>query len=268
MINNVCCFAPTKSVNAEINIINFVYQKSAESVRTITQATNALCLVTSGRGNLICNRNEYPLKRGDVFMIFSAKPFSIECVDNLQYLYVTFIGKRATALLDKIVLTKNSPVKEGFEFLIDLWIKSIETCTSENIEVMCEGLLLHAFSYLLKSENAQKNKSFSSNFLNLKNYVDLNYSNSYLNLNLLSEKFGYSSKYISNVFYKLVKKPFSKYLTSIRLENAVKLIESGYRNVGEVASLCGFSDQFYFSKVFKKEYKISPKNYVMKVANK
>lgn len=267
-MDSICMFASTKSVKAEINIINFVYEKNViDTKRFITQAGNSICLVTKGCGNLITNYATHSLKAGDIFLICSAKQFRIEEVENLNYIYITFIGKLAQEMLDKIILTNNSPVKEGFDFLIDTWIKSINDCTNDNINLLCEGLLLQAFAYLIKRETIPNHKTFANNFLNLKSFVDLNYNDVNLNLKLLSQKFWYSEKYISNAFFKLVKKPFSKYITTLRLEHAIKLMDSGYKNVGTVANLCGFSDQFYFSKVFKKEYNVSPKNYIMRVAS-
>ncbi|MBQ8758828.1 MAG: AraC family transcriptional regulator, partial [Clostridia bacterium] len=36
------------------------------------------------------------------------------------------------------------------------------------------------------------------------------------------------------------------------------------KTVGEIASLCGYNDRMYFSKVFKERTGFSPKHYMMK----
>jgi AraC-like DNA-binding protein len=64
--------------------------------------------------------------------------------------------------------------------------------------------------------------------------------------------------YFGNLFKQQVGMSFRQYLTSIRLNQAENLLLSGEYRVGEVADLCGFSDAFYFSKVYRKEKGISP----------
>ena len=50
------------------------------------------------------------------------------------------------------------------------------------------------------------------------------------------------------------------YLISVRLEAAAKLLSSGY-TVAESALLCGYRDPFNFSKMFHRQYGISPRDY-------
>ncbi|MCG9973097.1 hybrid sensor histidine kinase/response regulator transcription factor [Christiangramia crocea] len=52
----------------------------------------------------------------------------------------------------------------------------------------------------------------------------------------------------------------SDYLKKIRLKKAEELIKQG-KTISEVAYNVGYSDPNYFSRVFKKEYKVSPSNY-------
>lgn len=50
------------------------------------------------------------------------------------------------------------------------------------------------------------------------------------------------------------------YIISVRMKNAVQLLEKG-KNVTETAFLCGFSSQSNFTKMFNKFYGISPTEY-------
>ena len=50
----------------------------------------------------------------------------------------------------------------------------------------------------------------------------------------------------------------NKYITYRRVEQAKALLVSGFFSVSEVAEKCGFSDTYYFSKVFKKQTGIMP----------
>jgi AraC-like DNA-binding protein len=52
-----------------------------------------------------------------------------------------------------------------------------------------------------------------------------------------------------------------EYLMKVRMNKATSyLLESNMR-IGEIAALCGFSDQLYFSRLFARRYGISPTAY-------
>ena len=58
----------------------------------------------------------------------------------------------------------------------------------------------------------------------------------------------------------------NSFITEVRLTEAVKMMKSGERSVGEIAILCGFSDQSYFSKVFSAHYGMPPSVYQQREA--
>jgi two-component system response regulator YesN len=72
---------------------------------------------------------------------------------------------------------------------------------------------------------------------------------------------GYSPAYLSRVFKKELDKSFNEYLTEIRLENSKFLLRNEKQSVGEIGAACGFEDQSYFIRVFRKHYGITPGKY-------
>ena len=57
---------------------------------------------------------------------------------------------------------------------------------------------------------------------------------------------------------------FTDLLNKLRIDYACYLFDSTDKNAAEVGFECGFNDQSYFTKVFKREKGISPHNYKMK----
>ena len=53
-----------------------------------------------------------------------------------------------------------------------------------------------------------------------------------------------------------------EYLNIVRLNHAFVLMENGHTSVQTIASLCGFNDALYFSKVFKQRMGVSPREYM------
>ncbi len=69
---------------------------------------------------------------------------------------------------------------------------------------------------------------------------------------------GLSAVYFGYFFQQETGMSFRQYLTSIRLNRAEDMLHSGEYNVSEVSAACGFSDIFYFSKVFKESRGVPP----------
>lgn len=73
---------------------------------------------------------------------------------------------------------------------------------------------------------------------------------------------GVSSTYFRRLFAELYGTSPVKYVNSIKIKRAKELIDSGmYASISDVASLCGFTDDCYFRKVFKTETRMTPKEY-------
>jgi AraC-like DNA-binding protein len=79
-----------------------------------------------------------------------------------------------------------------------------------------------------------------------------------LSIQAVSSKVGLSASYLGNIFKKETGTSFHQFLTKIRLNRAEDMLHSGEYNVNEAAWACGFSDPFYFSKVYKENFGISP----------
>ena len=74
-----------------------------------------------------------------------------------------------------------------------------------------------------------------------------------------------STNYSKSHFRRLFKNKYGisihKYLIEVRLNKARSLLKNSNINCTNIASICGFSDNFSFSKLFKIKYGISPKQF-------
>ena len=75
--------------------------------------------------------------------------------------------------------------------------------------------------------------------------------------------FGISQTYLSRLFRKYSRTSFSKRLAIFRVEKAQKIMEENKELfIKDVASMVGFSDQFYFSRIFRSVTGVSPAEYL------
>lgn len=78
----------------------------------------------------------------------------------------------------------------------------------------------------------------------------------------LSDKYGFTASYLSKLFKQYRGISPSEYLTKLRIEKAKLLMEDNPEILTKtLAPIVGFSDPFYFSKTFKKNTGMTPKEY-------
>ena len=96
----------------------------------------------------------------------------------------------------------------------------------------------------------------------MQNFTDCDYE---LDKYLRTIPFSYD--YLRKLFKSEMGTTPHNYLTSLRIQMAEKLLCSyggGELNISEIAYNCGYSDSLYFSRVFKKNFGCSPKQYAMR----
>ncbi len=114
-----------------------------------------------------------------------------------------------------------------------------------------------------------------ASYVRLKNYVKINPSDHfsrikhYINTNLSSDL---SSELLCaqlliprNSLFKVVKQQtgmtLGQYIQFCRLEYAKKLLEDTEETIAQISEQCGVNDFNYFSRLFKKQYGITPREY-------
>ncbi|OUS73982.1 hypothetical protein B1748_21815 [Paenibacillus sp. MY03] len=70
-----------------------------------------------------------------------------------------------------------------------------------------------------------------------------------------------SRSYFSQCFRDMVGKPFVEYVRAARMERAKRLLESTDKPIYWVAERSGYADEKYFSKVFRSQYGLLPREY-------
>ncbi len=91
-----------------------------------------------------------------------------------------------------------------------------------------------------------------------------------VSLETLAKKMGITPQYLSANFKDQANIPFVEYITDRRMEYARRLLITGDYSNNELAVRCGYGDQMYFIKLFKKKYGVPPKEYkrmLLKIKN-
>ncbi|SDO32893.1 Helix-turn-helix domain-containing protein [Paenibacillus sp. yr247] len=82
-----------------------------------------------------------------------------------------------------------------------------------------------------------------------------------ITLNEVSNQFYLTAHYFGQIFKTVLGENFNSYLTRLRMEKACELLKSPELRNYDICNHIGFSDVKYFSKLFYRCYKITPKEY-------
>lgn len=85
-----------------------------------------------------------------------------------------------------------------------------------------------------------------------------------LSLGYLAELFCFNSSYLSRAFHQYKGEALSSYIIRIRIERAKKLLLDTDEKIYEIAAKSGFETPTYFSRMFNRYERMSPKEYRIK----
>lgn len=130
----------------------------------------------------------------------------------------------------------------------------------DEMKIWLENICMQIRSYI------RKERQDSTKLLveKAKEYITDNYKDSELSVDRVCNYLGVSPTYFSSMFKKDAGVSFVTYITNIRMERAVELLETTDEKSYVIAGMVGYEDPNYFSYVFKKAYGVSPSKYRMR----
>ena len=135
--------------------------------------------------------------------------------------------------------------------------RSVKKGNSNNLETLS---LFYAFCDELWKLGQSQTSFREKKLLESREYIDLNFKEKDC-LGKAADLFPATRRRFNDVFKESFDLTPNKYLTKKRLDYSKELLETGIFNVSQISEMCGFSDLYYFSKVFKSNMGISPSEY-------
>lgn len=257
---NICKFVLSKTPET-LEVKNFVLELNEHVMeQENTLKFNRLILVVEGEGSFVVNSVPFKATSGTLLFTFEGERLYVDKNKDLQYIYIDFVGGKASMLFDRFAIAPSRRLFNTMQNLIPFAKTALTTANDDNIDIISESVVLYVFSNIKKDISKKNDLVYE-----IIRYVENNFYNRTLSLETLSKTFGYHSKYLSAEFKKRVGIGFSAFLKNTRLKHAVFLMDNGVASIKNVALLCGFDDPLYFSKVFKENMGVSPKQYVSKL---
>ena len=98
----------------------------------------------------------------------------------------------------------------------------------------------------------------------IRRIIRLQYSDPELSVTSIAVMLRFNANYLSGIFRKSTGETLRGYLVRFRLDQAVAMLQTRRFRIKDIASMCGFRNQYYFSNVFRARFHVSPSSYVLR----
>ncbi len=261
----------------------FDYHQPSEI--THSHEFHEMVLVRNGNGLHVSDDGSYPIRRGNVFLVLPGAAHTYEDVRNLDIVNILFEPEKLNLDLSDLTDTAGyyaffaaGPQLQGrYRTSCPLSLTDNQLFAAEEIILEIEleqkrnrpgamffrrvafmrliGLICRAFS-----ESGSQASEELGEISRIIRYFEKNYMKRIL-LEDLCPVCGKSVSSIVRLFRGALGRSPIEYLIDLRLEKAAAMLISTSDPVSSIAYAVGFDDSNYFSKMFRKRYSVSPRDY-------
>jgi AraC-like DNA-binding protein len=214
--------------------------------------------VAGGHGELTYGSATFPLSKGDCFFIDCHVPhfYKSSTRDPWELMWVHFNGSTSEQYYEYFLSqSKNVFRPASFERTASVIseIISVNEAKSPDAEIITSKLIVDLLTIALTSrvDDQQFDSALNQKLASVHDYIEEHFSED-LSLEKLASEFYISKFYLTREYKKIYGKTIFQHIITARINHGKQLLRFSDRSVEEIAHLCGFNDQSYFARQFKK----------------
>lgn len=228
-----------------------------------------LLYIVSGKTHFFFNKTERIVTAGHMVLIQPRQEQHYEYygAEKPEVYWVHFTGSDVKNILNQYQVPMDDPVfyagvSSTYAYLFKEMISELQTCRTGFAELL--SMYLRQI-FLLIQRTRQEQKNSISSYMQAeieyaRRYFNEHYSDS-ISIQDYADSRNMSVCYFQRNFKQIVKHTPMQYLLIIRINNAASLLETTDYSVMQIASMVGYEDPLYFSRLFRKQKGLSPSEY-------
>ena len=239
--------------NPKLLYISKKRQYQGDVIELHSHSTLECVLYITGKGTSVIGKKKYSFSAGSLAFI-NHNVLHNELHDTSSEIVFFNLSDCDIKISDGIYRPNNFDMLK--KIAMEIYIES------RSSGYMFESLMsakAEEFLVLLKRDLIQQG-TVSDNLKNLRNYLKANCCD-VLDIRLSAKKFGFEYENFRYVFKKTYGISPNKFIIYNRLIHACALLENTDKSCLDIALECNFCDSAQFSKMFKKQFGISPLSY-------
>lgn len=237
--------------------------------------------IISGKGILLANDREYPVKAGQGFLICPNQitSYMADETDPWQYTWLEFDGLHVHESLSLAGLSPTNPIwksvnKDAADLLQAQMLEIVNlaendaSCTRPYYtKTRPYGIIGHAFLFLdqLIQSSAQKEGHSEKRLRDFYAkeavaFIEQNYERD-ISLDEIAAACRLNRSYFGRIFKQSMGESPQQFLMHYRMAKAAQLLKESKLPIREIGAAVSYSNQFHFSRAFKRAYGTSPREY-------
>lgn len=247
-----------KQKTEALYVNNFGYYKDIEKEIRIERAEGRYDyqLIYVSNGEMLVGKSI--LKSGDYCVFYPDEPqfYTYRCAEGSSYYWIHFTGNAASSLLASDSLSSGVHSAEVRQNELDTLFHSLSLSARRTGETdsRYEQALLYSILLLL-SESEKRAFPF------LRAKKQLEDAKSEKTVTELAELYGMTPEHFIRSFKRAYGRTPQNYRIHYLILQAKSLLSDTRLSVSGIADICGYSDQYYFSRLFKKHTGVTPSEY-------
>ncbi len=206
----------------------------------------ALSFRVSGTGNFEIGSKRLVTKPGEVLFLPADTPYKVEY--SVSESIVVHFEHCNYFEAENVCLKNKSEIDIRFQRLLEAWNKQHSVNQAKSI----------IYDILEKMANDKKMSISDTALTNCVRHMDANFSDSNVDIEAVCSAAFISVSSLQRAFAKHFGISPKQYLIQLRMNRALELLTENKLSVKEISFACGFTDEKYFSRAFKKKYGCSP----------
>lgn len=222
----------------------------------------------AGKGMIEIDHHVYPLYPGQAFLVqipSDHRYFFPEDSERWEFIHITLYGDEATKTFNFMNekaghIISFSPESEPIKLLLSIFQEAVD----KNITDAYQSSAL-SYSFIMELYRFSQNTGASINkwpeqiskaILFAQKHFDQP-----IGLDDMVDASGLSKYHFTRLFHQTTSTTPLKYLTKIRIDQAIELLRRSTLSIDEIAYKVGYSNGNYFSKVFNKKVGMPPSQF-------
>ncbi len=239
-----------------LNIYEGEFVPGEIAMKKLGRHSDAFACIVSGKVEYIFDGYSFTATPENFFYLAKDSLYAMRIYENSRYICIDFdFDGVPEARRSCLFSTGSATVKNEFERAFHLWAEKNPWYISDAM-----SMLYSLYAQGIKSISKDYVKT-SEKFSQIVSFVLRNYSDSDFSIGAIAEFARVSEVHLRRIFKAALNTSPIRYINLLRLEKAKNMLITSNYTVEEITFSTGFGDPYYFSRIFKKEYGVSPSKY-------
>lgn len=245
--------------------------RSKAQIEKTVEDTSILCLQVAGSAVLVSNNENLHLTTGCWTLCDCLKMYTWHFSDNHGQLVLKIPKKKLYGRLNMpelvhghIMSGKSGAGKITWDFINSMWTEIADN--SQNLNPRFEDITLELVSAAINEYMGipkEVSRSGAVRLLEVKAYINANLKDPGLYVESIAHALKISPRYL-HLLFKNEHTTIARYIRDLRLEKSARDLQDRHllhRSITEIAYAWGFNSHANFSKLFRKHFHMSPRDY-------